>query len=259
MAPNPFLDRIAGVIARIGDTQTGTIETAGGWIADAIGSDHHAFLFGAGHSFMAVMDTYPRIGSFPGWVPIHELSTSYMPAVLGNQGLRQVLYLERVEGFGRLVMDNYRLQPEDVMIVISNSGVNPMGIEIALVAKEHGLRTIAVTSREHSELGTSRHSGGRRLLEVCDLVIDTCAPPGDALVPVPGFPHPVASGSTIGACVVMQALVAATALKLAERGHRTPVFPSHNAGMSAEEHEAAEQMVDAWFAEHARRTAGLLR
>jgi uncharacterized phosphosugar-binding protein len=259
MAHHAFLEGISRVIDRIGSTQADALDTAAGWIADAIGADHHAFLFGAGHSFLAVMDTYPRIGSYPGWVPIHELSTSYMPDVLGNQGLRQVLFLERVEGFGRLVMENYRLGAEDVMVVISNSGVNPMGIDVALVAKEHGARTIAVTSRAHSERGTSRHSSGQRLLEVSDLVIDTCVPAGDALVEVPGFPHPVASASTIAACVVMQALVAETAARLAARGHQTPVFPSHNTGMSAEQHEAAERMVDAWFAEHARRTAGLLR
>jgi uncharacterized phosphosugar-binding protein len=258
MAPNAFLERISRVIARIDETQQEAIETGASWIADAIAADHHAFLFGAGHSFMAVMDTYPRIGSFPGWVPIHELSTSYMPGVLGNQGLRQVLYLERIEGFGRLVMENYRLRAEDVMVVISNSGVNAMGIDVALVAREHRLRTIGVTSRAHSQAGTSRHSSGQRLLEVCDLVIDTCVPAGDALVDVPGFGR-VASASTIGACVVMQALVAATAGELAARGHRTPVFPSHNAGMPPEEEEAAERMVDDWFAEHARRTAGLLR
>ena len=144
------------------------------------------------------------------------------------------------------------------MVVISNSGVNAMGIDVAVVAREHGLKTIGVTSRAHSLAGTPRHSGGQRLLEVCDLVIDTCVPAGDALVEVPGFGR-VASASTIGACVVMQALVAATAEKLAARGHRTPVFPSHNAGMAPEEEEAAERMVDDWFAEHARRTAGLMR
>jgi uncharacterized phosphosugar-binding protein len=258
MAPNAFLARISGVIARIDETQQEAIDTAAGWVADAVAADHHAFLFGAGHSFMAVMDTYPRIGSFPGWVPIHELSTSYMPGVLGNQGLRQVLYLERVEGFGRLVMENYRLSEEDVMVVISNSGVNPMGVDVALVAREHGLKTVCVTSRAHSLAGTPRHSSGQRLLEACDLVIDTCVPAGDTLVDVPGFGR-VASASTIGACVVMQALVAATAELLAGRGHRTPVFPSHNAGMAADEQEAAERMVDDWFAEHARRTAGLTR
>src|SRR6266571_2027757 len=190
MHSNKFLPRIIGVIQQIEETQQEAINAAAGWAAEAIADDHLVFLFGSGHSFIATMDTYPRIGSYPGWLPIHELSTSYMPTVLGNQGLRQTLFLEKVEGFGRLVMENYRISRQDVMVVISNSGVNPMGIDVALVAKENGLKTIAITSLAHSKQSASRHSTGKRLFEVCDLVIDTCVPAGDAQVEVPGFPHP---------------------------------------------------------------------
>src|SRR6266542_151456 len=115
MQPNPFLERLSGVITQIAETQLEALDVAGGWAADAIANDHMVFLFGSGHSFIATMDTYPRIGSYPGWLPIHELSTSYMPTILGNQGLRQTLFLEKVEGFGRLVMENYRIGPQDVM------------------------------------------------------------------------------------------------------------------------------------------------
>ena len=259
MNQNPFLSRISGVISRIAETQEEAIDEAASWAADTIAGDHLVFLFGSGHSFIATMDTYPRIGSYPGWLPIHELSTSYMPTILGNQGLRQALFLEKIEGFGRLVLENYRITPDDVMIVISNSGVNPMGIDVALVAKETGLRTVAITSLEHSRSSASRHSSGKRLFEICDLVIDTCVPAGDALVEVPGFPHKVSSASTIAACVVMQALSAQTAGKLAERNYAVPVFPSHNAEMSAEEHAAVEGMVERWYEEHARRTANIFK
>jgi uncharacterized phosphosugar-binding protein len=259
MNQNPFLTGISGIIARIAETQEEAIDEAAGWAADAISGDHLVFLFGSGHSFIATMDTYPRIGSYPGWLPIHELSTSYMPTVLGNQGLRQTLFLEKVEGFGRLVLENYRLTPDDVMVVISNSGVNPMGIDVALVAKETGLKTIAISSLDHSRGSASRHSTGKRLFEICDLVIDTCVPAGDALVDVPGFPHRVSSASTIAACVVMQSLTAATAARLADRGYAVPVFPSHNAQMSAEEHAAVEGLVERWYEEHARRTANIFK
>jgi uncharacterized phosphosugar-binding protein len=259
MGQNPFLGKIVSVIDQMAETQQEAIDTAAGWAAEAIAADHTVFLFGSGHSFIATMDTYPRIGSYPGWLPIHELSTSYMTTVLGNQGLRQALFLEKVEGFGRLVMENYRIRPGDVMVSISNSGVNPMGIDVALVAKEQGLKTIAVTSLAHSRQSASRHTSGQRLFEVCDLVLDTCVPAGDALVDIAGFPHRVASASTIAACVMMQSLVAATAQKLADQGHKTPVFPSHNAEMSPEEHAATEAMVEDWYVEHARRTANIFK
>jgi len=182
-----------------------------------------------------------------------------MPTILGNQALRQALYLEKVEGFGQVVLENYRLDPKDVMIVISNSGVNAMGIDVALGAREQGLKTVAITSLSHSSESTSRHSSGKRLFEVCDEVIDTCVPQGDALVTIPGFAHKVASASTIAACVIMQSLVAEVAQYLDERGIRLPVFPSHNAGMTPEQHTTIEALVDAWYVEHARRTTGIYK
>jgi len=259
MGASQFFSAFRNVFNQIEQTQLETIRKVAKWGADAIAADRLIVLFGSGHSFIATMDTYPRIGSYPGWLPIHELSTSYMPTVLGNQGLRQALYIEKVEGFGRVVLENYRLDPKDMMIVISNSGVNAMGIDVALSAKEQGLKTVAITSLAHSSESNSRHSSGKRLFEVCDEVIDTCVPQGDALVTIPGFPHKVASASTIAACIIMQSLVAEVAQNLDERGIRLPVFPSHNADMTPEQHAVIEDMVDAWYAEHARRTSGIYK
>jgi uncharacterized phosphosugar-binding protein len=145
------------------------------------------------------------------------------------------------------------------MIVISNSGVNALGMDVALGAKEQGLKTVAITSLAHSRDNKSRHSMGKRLYEVCDEVIDTCVPPGDALVTIPGFAQKVASASTIAACIIMQSLVAEVAQNLSERSVSLPVFPSHNAGMNLEEHAAIDTLADAWYAEHARRTAGIYK
>src|SRR5206468_3647886 len=140
----------------------------------------------------------------------------------------------------------------DHLVFLFGSGhsfIATMGIDVALVAKEHGLKTVAITSLAHSQQSASRHSSGKRLFEICDQVLDTCVPAGDALVDVPGFPHPVAAASTIAACVMMQSLVAETATKLAEKGADLPVFPSHNAEMSPEQHQAVEGMVEQWYVE----------
>ena len=257
MPANSFLTEFRKVLAGIESTQLEAIRTAASWVADAVAVERFGVLFGSGHSFIPTMDTFPRIGSFPAWLPIHELSTSYMVNILGNQGLRQSLFLEKVEGFGRLILENYRLDPRDVMIVISNSGVNAMGIDVALCAKEQGLKTVAITSLAHSQSSPSRHSSGQRLFEVCDLVIDSCVPQGDALVTVPAYPHKVASASTIASSIIMQSIAAETAYQLADRGIILPVYPSHNARMSPEEHDAIEQMADAVLAEYARRTTGI--
>ncbi len=259
MGAKQFFDAIQNVLNRIAETQYETISHVAQLGADSIANDRLIVLFGSGHSFLPTMDTYPRIGSFPGWLPIHELSTSYLAAVQGNQALRQALYLEKIEGFGRVVLDNYRLNAKDVMIIISNSGVNPMGIDVALSAREQGLKTVAITSLAHSQGSKSRHSTGKRLFEVCDLVIDTCVPQGDAQITIPGFPHKVASASTIAGCIIMQSLVAEVAQNLAERGITLPVFPSHNVGMTEDEHTTLDVMVDKWYEEHARRTAHIYK
>ncbi len=167
MGASQFFNAFRSVFNQLEETQLETISKVAKWGAGAIAADRLIVLFGSGHSFIATMDTYPRIGSYPGWLPIHELSTSYMPTILGNHALRQALSLEKVEGFGRV--------------------------------------------------------------------------------------------STIAACIIMQSLVAEVAQNLDEQGIRLPVFPSHNAGMTPEQRAAIDALADAWYVEHARRTAGIYK
>lgn len=257
MKATEFLHALNEILEEFEMTQLDKIDTVAEWIAEAVAAERFGVLFGSGHSYMPTADTFPRIGSFPAWLPIHELSTSYIATIAGNQGLRQSIFLEKIEGFGDIVLENYRLDPRDVMIVISNSGVNPMGIDIALNARKQGLKTVAITSLDHSMVSASRHSSDKRLFEVVDLAIDTCVPQGDALVEVEGFPAKVAAASTIASGVVMQTLAAQTAQKLAERDIILPVYPSHNTRMTEEEKERIEAMAEEVMAEYTRRTANL--
>jgi uncharacterized phosphosugar-binding protein len=259
MGAKLFYTEFQKVFDRLQSTQEGVIQEVAIWAADAITADRFVFLFGTGHSALPTMDAYPRIGCYPGWYPLHELSTAYIANTLGNQGLRQTLFIEKTAGFGQVMLENYRLDPKDLMIVISNSGVNTMGVDVALEAKQQGLKTVAVTSIEHSKVSKSYHPSGKRLYEVCDRTIDTCMPQGDALVEVSGFGHKVAAASTIMGCIVLQSLVAETAKELASRGVSFPVFPSHNTKLSHEEMEKVEAMAEAVLEEHARRTTGLYK
>jgi uncharacterized phosphosugar-binding protein len=247
MQSKKFFSALYEVLDKIRETQEEAIENVATWAAEAIAVDRFAILFGTGHSFLVTADAFPRIGSYPGWLPLHELSASYIVSLLGNQGIRQMLYLENLEGFAHIVLQNYRLDPKDLMIVISHSGVHSMAIDYALIAKEQGLKTVAITSTAQSKSSKVSHSSGKRLYEVCDVVIDTCVPVGDALVEVPGFSYKVASVSTIAACAIMQALMAETAQKLASKGITLPQI-SHD-----------KEMLTASIAEHARRVAGLYK
>src|SRR5690242_7608271 len=114
MTAKKFLQAFSEVFQRIETTQLENIHTAATWAAEAIMADRFGVLFGSGHSFIPSMDMYPRIGSFPGWLPIHEMATSYITRMSGDTGLRQALFLEKVEGYGKTVLANYDLNERDM-------------------------------------------------------------------------------------------------------------------------------------------------
>jgi uncharacterized phosphosugar-binding protein len=259
MSANKYLGKLGEIMNKFAETQMEAVDQAAEWVADAVAAERFGVLFGTGHSYMATADAFPRIGSYPAWLPIHEISTSYIGSIAGNMGLRQGIFLEKVPGFADVILENYRLDPRDVMFVISNSGVNAVPIDVALNARRQGLKTVAVTSWAHSSAAESRHESGKRLYEVCDLTIDTCLPQGDALVEVEGLDAKVAAASTIMSMVAMQSLSAQLAPKLVERGIKLPVYPSHNAKMTPEEHRRVEGMAEAVMKEFARRTANIYK
>lgn len=259
MSATQLLVSVNDILQQIETTQMEAIQNAAGLAADAIAAERFAVMFGTGHSFMPIMDTFPRVGCFPGWLPIYELASTVVPVLSGNQGLRQVLFIEKTEGYGTVVLNNYNLEPRDVMFVISNSGTNTAGVEVARGAQERGLKVVAVTSVSHSQHSVSRHSSKKRLFEVADVVIDTCVPAGDAQVEIPGWPFKVGAVSTIAGMTIMQAVASETAKLLAARGVVLPVYPSHTSGMNAQEIAALEKAEEDLMAEQSRRTAGVLR
>lgn len=238
MTANRFLDAIAGVTARIQASQLGAIQAAGAAAADSIAVGRMLHLFGAGHSAIPVMEAFPRIGSFVGFHPLIELPLSFNGQVVGQMGMRQNSFLERTRGYAAEILANYALDARDSLMVFSHSGINALPVEMALLGRQRGLRVIVVTSLAHSLAQAARHPAGR-LCENADIVIDTCVPEGDALVEVPGVAYRVASGSTIAACIIVDAVVAETAAVLAGRGIEPVVYPSHNVAASAEAEAAA--------------------
>src|SRR5687767_2096819 len=190
--PEPawFPEGIA-ILERVRTTQAGAIETAAGWCAEAIAADGLVHLFGTGHSRIPVEEMFPRYGSYPGFNPIVELSMTFHTQVVGANGQRQAMFIERVEGLAERILANFELEPPDVMIVFSVGGLSAVPIEMAEGARNRGLPVIAVTSVEHSLSGSPGHSSGTRLLDHADVVVDLCTPRGDALVGIAGLETPV--------------------------------------------------------------------
>jgi len=250
-----FLDAASSLLTRIEETQTAALTAASQLCADAIAGGRLVHLFGSGHSRIPVEEMFPRYGSYPGFNPIVELSMTFHTQVVGANGQRQAMFIERVKGLAEAILANFVLEPPDVMIVFSVGGLSAVPIEIAQGARRRGLPVIAVTSVEQSLAGSPSHSSGTRLLDHADVVVDLCTPVGDALVTVDGLETPVAPGSSIAAVAIANEIKARTAALLVERDAMPPVLTSA-ALVGA---ERSRQLFDAAYAEHARRIAHVLR
>jgi uncharacterized phosphosugar-binding protein len=250
-----FLDAASALLTRIEETQADALGEVSGLCAEAIASGGMVHLFGSGHSRIPVEEMFPRYGSYPGFNPIVELSMTFHTQVVGANGQRQAMFIERVEGLAETILGNFELSPPDVMVVFSVSGLSAVPIEMARGARARGLPVIAVTSVAQSRAGSPAHSSGTRLLDHADVVVDLCTPVGDAMVAVDGLEIPVGPGSTIAAVAIANEIKSQTAALLVERGAMPPVLSSA-ALVGA---ERSEHLFDQAYAEHARRYARVLR
>jgi uncharacterized phosphosugar-binding protein len=246
-----FLDASQAILERIRETQIAAIASAAEICANSIAAGGLVHLFGTGHSRIAVEEIFPRHGSFPGFHPIVELSLTYHNQVVGANGQRQAMYLEKLEGFGEVILRNFIFGPHDSFMVFSNSGVNGVVVDVALGAKQRGMPVIAVVSLEHCLRSEARHSSGKRLPDIADVTIDNCSPAGDALVHVPGLREPVGPGSTIGYAAVVNALKCLVAAELTRRG-QPPLVLTSSVLIGK---EASEELFDRTYDDYRARVA----
>ncbi len=182
-------------------------------VADAIANDRDFLLFGSGHSSLIARDAAGRAG---GLMPALQIED-----VADGDG-------ERLEGMAKVILGRYELRAGSVLVVISNSGINAVPIEMALLAKDAGLTVVAITSLAHSQSVNSRHSSGQKLYQVADIVIDTHNIPGDAALELPGGTLKSGAMSTLLGSAIIQALTVQAAALLSERGIQPPVLISAN-------------------------------
>jgi uncharacterized phosphosugar-binding protein len=226
MSAETYYDQISAVLARIRNSQIDLLHQAGERMASAIAGGNRIYLFGSGHSVIPVQDIFPRYGSFLGFFPLYDPRLMWFN-VVGPGGARELLWLERREGYAEVFLKSYPLEPGDVMLVFSHGGLNAAAIEVALEARKKGLTVISVSSLDNARIAQATHSSGKKLPDVADIAIDNCVPAEDALVDI-GMPEKVAAGSTMAAVFVAMALVAETGARLAAKGVRPVTFVSPN-------------------------------
>ncbi len=247
----PWIDEAIRLLAGLSVTEADAIEQASQWCAEAIAEDGLVHLFGTGHSRMPVEEMFPRYGSYPGFNPIAELSMTFHTQVVGANGQRQAMFIERTPGLAEVILDNFAFGPKDVLIVFSAGGTTAVPVEMARGARRRGLRVIAVTSVTQSMSSDIDPAVGSRLLNEADLVIDLCTPHADALIAIDGLDTPVGPGTTVTAIAIVNSIKVRTAELLTERDAMPPVITR----ASVVGAERSRDLFDAAYREHSRRLA----
>jgi uncharacterized phosphosugar-binding protein len=240
-----YYDAVTAILDRINSTQQQKIQEAGEMLASAIAAGGRVYLFGSGHSVIPVMDVFPRYGSFVGFFPLYDPRLMWSN-VIGPQGARELLWLERREGYVEQFLQSYPFSARDCLIVFSHGGLNAAPIEAALYARARGTRVVSVSSLENARVAPKTHSTGKALPDAADIAIDNCVAPEDSQVDV-GRREKIAAGSTMAAVFVAMALVAETGARLTESGHQLVTFVSPNVEGVARDHNFRV------FDEYARR------
>ena len=224
-----YTNEIQKGLERIRLKEKAKLEQAASVVAKSIGRGGIIHTFGSGHSSLVAAEIVGRTGC-----PV---------------GINQIIdktedMAERLNGYGSILMKHYEQQyqllAEDCLIVISNSGRNPLPIEVALEGKRRGLVTIAITNVTQANQLTSRHESGQNLVQVADIVLDTHLAMGEAALELPRSNLAVAPISSFAGIYIIQALILEALEKLEQAGQDIPIFQTENAEFKhADEHNAA--------------------
>ncbi|MCC6169750.1 MAG: SIS domain-containing protein [Caldilineaceae bacterium] len=224
--PGEALPVVAAVIERLtqlAETHAAPIAAAAQLFARCIRQGGLIHVFGAGHSHLLAEELFFRAGGLLSFNALLD------PGLMLHESAVAAGELERIAEYAAIVLGKYPMSAADALLVISYSGINPVPVEVARLAKARSLPVVALTSVEASRGSPARHPSGQRLYEVADLVLDNPGPVGDASLRLPGLETPLCALSTILGAAIAQSLVYATAAALHSQGHPLPLLRSGNA------------------------------
>lgn len=232
-----YFDKTIALVQQVRERELANIEKAAGICAESISHGGLVFLFGNGHSRMMCEEMTPRQGCFVGFFALVELALSNHANIIGANGLRAPLHLEKFEGYAEQILRGFHFGPHDAFIVISTSGIRPVIVEMAAGARRRDLKVIAMVSRKHCENSPAAHSSGTKLIDHADVVLDNQCPPGDCVLELDGLEWRTGPTSTVTGSMIINMLRCETAERLLSRGVKPVLLPSHQfiGNTSAEE------------------------
>lgn len=253
MLAKQWLNNVRDIMARIEETQMENIGKAAETMANSIEAGRWVHTFGCGHATLPIEEMYPRIGGFVGFHPMIELPLSFFTRITGEMGVHQFVFLERVEGYGVEIMKGYQFDKRDTMWLFSHSGINNVNIDVAIEAKKRGMTVVAYGSAAAAKGKQTRHSSGKTIFDVADIVVDTCAPIEDASVVLDNHQDKIGPVSTMAFVTTVWMTVTTVAEILSARGVKLYIHPSHNVPGDGSARERLEQALT----EYKKRIAGV--
>ncbi|MGL5935827.1 MAG: SIS domain-containing protein [Cetobacterium sp.] len=217
-----YLDYAITKIQEVKEKEVGNIEKAVNEIAESCENGGKFYVFGSGHSHIIAEEVYIRAGGFA------LVKAILPPELMLHEMPNKSTYLERLEGYAEAILKLNKVDSNDTIMIVSNSGRNSVPVEMCIESKKIGCKVIALTSLKHSQNTTSRHSSGKKMYEVADITIDNCAEKGDAAFYVDNFDTPVGPTSDLTGIAIAQAIIAGVVDKLVKKGITPPVFKSSN-------------------------------
>ena len=220
---NPvYYEAVVRLLGEIQRSQATAIDRAADSIFLSLAADGVLHVFGSGHSHLVAEEAFHRAG---GLVPVNTMSEPFLTPLTPP---RKSGRFERVSGIAAILLDYHEPRPEEVLLIVSNAGINPVPVELALEARARGLTVIAITSLRHAQTVSSRHASGKRLFEVADLVIDNCGEAGDGAVAFPGFVEKVGPTSLLAGAFIVNSIVCGVVERFITKGLPPPVYLSAN-------------------------------
>lgn len=195
------------------EQESQNIRDAAQAVADSIINERDFLTFGSGHSELVAREAMWRAGGLGCAMTIIDPS--------GGD-------VERLEGAASLILGHYVLRQGSTIIIISNSGINPVPIEAAQLAKEAGLTVVSISSVKNTQDVLTRHKSGKKLYEIADISIDTHTPRGDSAIPMEGNPLKTGATSTLSGIFIMQSIIVEASQMMQSAGHAPPLVVSAN-------------------------------